>query len=401
MFSLLSLLLTTTIVVAQQDKLESRYLRSNTHIALDPRSVQIKDDSDKGAPSRRRFIRYESSPWEKLWLENVNQWAKEKTICEQLNTPVQMSYMHDFLSLLCTAHYAAPYNNWCIIDDENRPLWYNTANRGTYDLHWENPVPANVPLATPMQPVVPGPGDEHIVSKMIFMDDHTGEEYAEYIEPLVSHLRFPLCKCTTIEPNNDRYHWYQITFKGYIIPPPPALRVNRKFYFDAGASTWDEGTKGSSLHYYYYLWLRSGHVFEKIFAYEFATPAEDFIKALPDFVKDRVEYQQCEVVSTPEQENGVAKPFLPAVIKRHATKDDYVLFKLDIDQPNTEHGTIEYILRDTDNFIDEISFEHHIGGNYLMKEWGISEKVNKITLRESYELFLSMRLKGIRAHSWI
>ena len=134
MFSLPALfLLTTPIVFAQQDKSEARYLRSNTHISLDPRSVQLKDDSEKGAPLRRRFIRYESSPWEKLWLDNIDQWAKEKTICEQLNTPVQMSYMHDFLSLLCTAHYAAPYNNWCIIDDENRPLWYNTANRGTYE----------------------------------------------------------------------------------------------------------------------------------------------------------------------------------------------------------------------------------------------------------------------------
>jgi hypothetical protein len=36
-----------------------------------------------------------------------------------------------------------------------------------------------------------------------------------------------------------------------------------------------------------------------------------------------------------------------------------------------------------------------------MKEWGISEDTNKITLRESYDLFLNMRLKGIRAHSWI
>ena len=34
-----------------------------------------------------------------------------------------------------------------------------------------------------------------------------------------------------------------------------------------------------------------------------------------------------------------------------------------------------------------------------MEEWGVIN--NKFSLRDSYELFLKLRQKGIRAHSWI
>jgi hypothetical protein len=40
-----------------------------------------------------------------------------------------------------------------------------------------------------------------------------------------------------------------------------------------------------------------------------------------------------------------------------------------------------------------------VTGNYLMPEWGVVD--NGVTLRQSYELFLKLRQKGIRSHSWI
>jgi hypothetical protein len=227
------------------------------------------------------------------------------------------------------------------------------------------PIPNNAPLTSLPQPVVPGPEHEHVVSKLIFRDDQTGEEYIEYIEPLVSHLRFPLCKCATYQPaGHAGYHWYPIMFKGYVIPPPPGLELRRKFYFDAGASDWSHGHTGSSLKYFHDMWLRYGHVFDGIFAYEIGTTAEDFYKTVPLHLKGRVHYQQCAVVSSPEEEVPGEKPFLPSVIKKEATAADYVLFKLDIDMPNIEHGTIDFILNDPNNFIDEIVWEHH--SKYLM-----------------------------------
>lgn len=110
----------------------AEYLRQSSVVSIDPKTVQLKDDSDQ-FKDRRRFVKYESSQWERIWLDNVDRWANDETICAELNSPGQMPYMHDFLNLLCSAKYAAPYDKWCIIDDEHRPLWYNTANRTTYE----------------------------------------------------------------------------------------------------------------------------------------------------------------------------------------------------------------------------------------------------------------------------
>jgi hypothetical protein len=120
--------------VGQEGASLAQYLRSpdRTHTLVDPRTIELKDDSDQFV-NRRNFVRYESSRWEQMWLDNVDRWATEKTICAELNTPAQMEYMHDFLTLLCSARYEAPHNHWCIIDDAYRPLWYNTANRTSYE----------------------------------------------------------------------------------------------------------------------------------------------------------------------------------------------------------------------------------------------------------------------------
>ena len=221
-------------------------------------------------------------------------------------------------------------------------------------------MPEDVGLAGPLKPVVPGPEHEHIVSKMTFHDWQSQTDYVEYIEPLVSHLRFPLCKCFKHHPYGDRrYHWHGIIFKGYIIPPPPTLKARKRYYFDAGASDWNHGDTGSSLKYFHQMWNRSGITFDEIYAFEGGTSSDDFYKTVPDDMKSRVHYQQCMVVSSPEEEKVETEPFIPSVIKRIATGADYVLFKLDIDQPDVEHGNIDFILKDGNNFVDEVAWEHH------------------------------------------
>jgi hypothetical protein len=131
--SILLLIFSAPFAFGQEQNEESpqRYLRY--HHSVDPRTVEIKDDSNPPYVDRRSFLRYESSEWEKIWLDDVDKWASEEKICEELNTPPQMKYMHDFLKLTCSAYYQAPYDNWCIIDDEHRPLWYNTINTTTYE----------------------------------------------------------------------------------------------------------------------------------------------------------------------------------------------------------------------------------------------------------------------------
>lgn len=85
------------------------------------------------APKWRKFVSYTSSQWEQLWLQNVGLWTKRQSICKVLQSPEQSPYMHDFLNLTCSARYKPPYDHWCIIDDAFQPMWYNTANRDSYE----------------------------------------------------------------------------------------------------------------------------------------------------------------------------------------------------------------------------------------------------------------------------
>jgi hypothetical protein len=72
-----------------------------------------------------------------------------------------------------------------------RPLWYNTEDRTKFNVSFDQPPELDGIPIPPPKPVKPGPEHEHIVSKFVFVDETTGLEYTEYIEPLVSHLRHP------------------------------------------------------------------------------------------------------------------------------------------------------------------------------------------------------------------
>eukprot|EP00541_Cyclophora_tenuis_P011403 CAMPEP_0116544936 /NCGR_PEP_ID=MMETSP0397-20121206/2387_1 /TAXON_ID=216820 /ORGANISM="Cyclophora tenuis, Strain ECT3854" /LENGTH=379 /DNA_ID=CAMNT_0004069189 /DNA_START=273 /DNA_END=1413 /DNA_ORIENTATION=- len=246
-------------------------------------------------------------------------------------------------------------------------------------------MPYNARIGPP-KPVIPTKEHEHVVSKFLFMDEFTGERYEEYIEPLVSHLRFPLTHCMRNYPDEEEFKYHMVSFRGWLIPPPPGVRRDRSIYFDAGASSWDKGSGGPSLKYFYKMWLRHGIDFDEIYAFEMATTEEVFKNSLPGNVKKRTHFQQCAVSSSPTDDSP-EHPFPPAVIKRTTNPDDYVLFKLDIDSPDVEDGSILSILEDPNSHIDELVWEHHVRGNYLMTEWGEAQNLADVSLRESYELF--------------
>ena len=152
------------------------------------------------------------------------------------------------------------------------------------------------------------------------------------------------------------------------------------------------------MKYFFNMWNRASITFDEVFAFEMETPQDKFYQDMPFYHRSRVHYQQCAVSSNPE-EDTYERPFLPNMIKRKASDDDYVLFKLDIDSPKVENGNIDFILQDEGNHIDELVWEHHVAGNYLMTEWGDPSALDQLTLRESYEYFLRMRQRGIRARS--
>lgn len=397
-------------------------------------SVELPLTRQQQSP-RLEFVNYSSSSWEQLWLNNVDKWIRpddkirnlrRSNACRQLLTE-QAHYVHDFLNLSCTTRFPSPYQHWCRFDDYSTTLYYNTSNRDSIELSFTAPTGLDaflkqIPVIHP-KPVIPSEKDEHVFSKFVFRDSETGEELVEYIEPLVSHLRFPLCGCWNSKKLSDIYA-LKIS-KGYIIPPSPSIRSSRRryedavvpnryhkryLYFDAGASSWTQGLGGASLEYFANVWQRHGIVFDEIYAFEATTSRQDFYQSIPSlFWSDRTVYQQ-SYVSSRLADDAPSTPFIPKFIQNHATIGDYVVFKLDIDSPGVEEATIEYLVdtngSDTYLWIDELFWEHHVYDNpFMRRAWYPDGRGNvnqtDSTMRGSYNLFLKMRKLGIRAHSWV
>jgi hypothetical protein len=388
---------------------------------------------------RLKFVSYKSSEWEQLWLDNLDEWIKpdqdtkklrDSNACRQLLIK-QANFSHDFLNLTCATRFPLPYHEWCRFDGFLEPLYYRTSERSRFDI---SPTPPEgllefeseqYPRIRP-EPILPTERDEHIVSKFIFRDTETGEELVEYIEPLISHLRFPLAGCLPrlSSPNGYKGDGFMLT-KSYIVPPSPAIRSTRRrtsdalttnpyhdkyLYFDAGASSWTKGAGGPSLEYFTNMWPRHGIVFDEIYAFEATTPADKFYQTVPNlFWSDRTMYQKAYVSSRLEDDTS-STPFIPRFIQDHATIQDYVIFKLDIDSPGVEEASIDYLLQQNNSnahlWIDELFWEHHIYDNPFMRHYWYpsgNRRINQTdpTMRGSYNKFLRLRQLGIRAHSWV
>lgn len=107
---------------------------------LDPKTVSHKLDDIQGTfataddeqpKSRRKFVSYTSSYFERLWLKHVDKWANQQEICNVLMDQ-QAALVHDWLNLTCTQRYRPPHQ-WCIIDDSHDRLWYNAGNRDDFE----------------------------------------------------------------------------------------------------------------------------------------------------------------------------------------------------------------------------------------------------------------------------
>ena len=80
-----------------------------------------------------------------------------------------------------------------------------------------------------------------------------------------------------------------------------------------------------------------------------------------------------------------------------------MLFKLDIDSKEVETAIVEYLLSDTNDdldYIDEFLWEQHVDNYLLGKHWKQTMDMTR-SIADSYDYFLRLRQRGVRAHSWI
>mmetsp|Transcript_13690 Transcript_13690/g.20184 ORF Transcript_13690/g.20184 Transcript_13690/m.20184 type:complete len:409 (-) Transcript_13690:342-1568(-) len=339
---------------------------------------------------RRKFVSYESSPWEKYWLNNTDNLHDNNKICSVLLKD-QINQLRDYLEVLCT-RYFRPHDDWCIIDDAFFPLWFNIGNKETLDLTFENPLPLIV-QAPPVEPVSPNNQYEHILSKFTYFDEIKNETYHEYIEPLVGHLRFPLHKCLHPVPIIPQYRNHYTSFRGWILPPPPVVRGDRALLFDSSASSWESKSGGLSAQFISEIWLRHGVGIDEVWAFDDNTTPSEFFQGVPGSMMGVTHFKHGALADG--LDTSKEKAFLPLFIREHATENDYVILKLDTKLvgilDHLTHMHPEY------NQVDEIVWEHKSETMFLFE----NDLPNNLTIQQIYEMFLKLRQKGIRAHAWM
>ncbi len=87
-------------------------------------------------------------------------------------------------------------------------------------------------------------------------------------------------------------------------------------------------------------------------------------------------------------------------LKAVAKPEDYVLFKLDIDNNAVEEKIVTTLLASPElmALIDEFVWEHHVNFVPMAKVW--RETRSPRTMKDSIGIFRQLRQAGIRAHSW-
>jgi len=344
--------------------------------------IHIRIDTGHIVPPGRllsplKHSTYYSSAWEKQWLHNIQTW-QNGGICKALAS--QTAQIRSFMNGTCTARTDSP---WCLIDDSIQQLWYHTEAGSV-----QRRRPLGISRVS--ENAVPVVADDAIWSYFEWTDPETGTLEREYIEPLVSHLRHPLAQC--------QHGNLFFVDRSYVLPPSKRAKDRKTFLFDAGASSWNNGAGGPSLSYFAAVWKRQGIVWDRVEGWECTVPEAEFYKTVPADWKNKTFYHQQCVSTSPATE-----PFLPHVIRSRAKREDYVLFKLDIDSKLVETAIVDHLLSDDNDdlsYIDEFVWEHHVD-NYLMASaWRSSRDMTK-TIADSYKYFLKLRRKGVRAHSWV
>ena len=356
----------------------------------------------KAAVAPRKFLRYVSSRWERLWLENIYDW-QDGRICDALAS--QRAQLNAFMNATCSARTDT---KWCLLDDTVQQLWWHTETGEV-----SKSKPGSVLEVGPIRAVHP---DDPAIFSWLEFEEQDGAVVAEYIEPLVGHLRHPQMGCPipgealcsqngkVVSCLNAAVPGKAFKIDRSFLVPPPRARGEAAYYFDAGASNWKEGPGGPSLSYFTEVWARHGVAFDHIYAYEGSTSAEAFYATVPDEYRPRTHFKQQWIASS-AAEHGA--PFMPSVIRQTVRREDYVLFKLDIDNNNgegAEAGTIDHLLDHSNNndldYIDELVWEHHVM-NYIMAPWWEHTQDKNMSIGDSYQYFLRLRHRGVRAHSWV
>ena len=171
--------------------------------------------------------------------------------------------------------------------------------------------------------------------------------------------------------------------------------TSRRILIDMGASL-DFHSGNQPIMFLLNQFEKFGFHFDHIYAFEI-TGAE------PQHVYDTIPQKYMPSyhwinVGVNDQDGHKLNP-LHSILKQF-DPDDLIVVKLDIDTPQIELPLAMQLLKDPvyHELVDQFYFEHHVALKELLPYWGKAAK--KQTVKESIDLFLALREKGIPAHFW-
>ena len=99
-----------------------------------------------------------------------------------------------------------------------------------------------------------------------------------------------------------------------------------------------------------------------------------------------------------------------SLIRRESDTEDHVVLLLDLPSEEAQGAAVASMLSEGNGYavlhgrrdlewVDEVLWEHRVD-NYLMAHrWGASQD-QRSSIADSYQQFLQLRRRGVRAHSW-
>jgi len=241
--------------------------------------------------------------------------------------------------------------------------------------------------------------DSRVFSRFEYINDCTSEVLHSYIEPLVGILRHPrYCPLTGLQRRDPMA-------KDWLVVDQWEMHKNRGdssrfYYFDLGASTWsiNDSHFVPSQVWFDSIYENKCGPLQGYWMWEVTQVEPKTVYAsLPGRVKPN--YHWYNVPANPALDS-TDNPFHH--LKRVATPDDFIVFKLDIDHAPTEEAFVAQLLADAEllALVDEFFWEHHVKMFPIAGIWK-KQVSHSLQPRDSVELFRRLRLAGVRAHSWI
>jgi len=234
-------------------------------------------------------------------------------------------------------------------------------------------------------------------SKQVFSTLCKRGQVPQLIEPLAGLLRDPRMVC------EGRGY---VFFADWLLFADSSIvsKVGRKIFFDAGGSQFRD-----ALQFFLAEYAAHDVHFDEIYVWEAKRQGQEaYWDGTPHEVRQAFQPRLSLFDGIPvTAEKGDAHNPVSR-IGEICREEDFCVFKLDIDRPTLERSLVSQLLESTRRrgpLVDEFFFEHHVRGPMERFGWrgtwyAAGEKPDE-TFADSYALFISLRMLGIRAHSWV